>query len=161
MNNYSSSLPIERLLSRLSGTKQTGRGKWLACCPAHDDKHASLSVKECEDGRVLLHCWAGCSTGEILDAMGLSMADLFIARPRELSRFGLRKNKDGSVAVAYRERAFSAMDVLRALSFEAMVVYVAATRVTGGCLTEAGRLRLLLATSRLRAGLDFLGGGNG
>jgi hypothetical protein len=36
-----------------------------------------LSISEGEDGGVLLHCHAGCSTDSILDEIGLEWADLF------------------------------------------------------------------------------------
>ena len=45
-------------------------------CPAHDDGRPSLSVKKIE-GQVLLYCMAGCSTADVVDALGLSMNDLF------------------------------------------------------------------------------------
>lgn len=45
-------------------------------CPAHDDRNPSLSVTG-KNGRVLLHCFTGCSEGAILDAIGLSKKDLF------------------------------------------------------------------------------------
>ncbi len=61
---------------RLHG-KRSGRGKWQAKCPAHDDRVASLSIAEGEEGRVLLKCHAGCTVQEILERAGLTMADLF------------------------------------------------------------------------------------
>jgi hypothetical protein len=36
------------------------RNGWSARCPAHDDHNPSLSITEDRDGRVLLHCFAGC-----------------------------------------------------------------------------------------------------
>src|SRR5215218_1564166 len=53
----------------------------MAFCPAHDDRRErSLSVKEGEDGRVLLKCFAGCATEQVVAAIGLSMTDLFERR---------------------------------------------------------------------------------
>lgn len=46
-------------------------------CPAHPDRTPSLPVREGNDGRVLLNCFAGCSTDEVLHALGLDMRDLF------------------------------------------------------------------------------------
>jgi hypothetical protein len=69
--------PIDNILSRLDKVKPNGASKWLACCPAHDDKHPSLSIKEADNGTVLLKCWAGCSTAEIIGAVGLELRDLF------------------------------------------------------------------------------------
>jgi hypothetical protein len=68
--------PIDLLTSKLHGAKKAGNG-WVARCPAHDDRRASLSIGEGEDGRVLVHCHAGCDTSAVLAAVGLKMADLF------------------------------------------------------------------------------------
>ncbi|MCS7047345.1 MAG: hypothetical protein NZO58_13385, partial [Gemmataceae bacterium] len=68
--------PLENLLARVTGVKQTGKG-WSARCPAHDDRKASLSIAEGDDGTVLLKCHAGCSTEAVLRAMGLELRDLF------------------------------------------------------------------------------------
>lgn len=46
-------------------------------CPAHEDRTPSLSIKA--DGeQVLLHCFAGCPTTTILEALSLTFADLFV-----------------------------------------------------------------------------------
>lgn len=52
-------------------------GGWIARCPAHADNDASLKIDEGDDGRVLLYCFAGCSTASILKAMRLTWDDLF------------------------------------------------------------------------------------
>lgn len=54
-----------------------GPTKWVARCPAHDDSSPSLSVKELRDGRVLVHCHAGCGALEVLEAVGLDYSELF------------------------------------------------------------------------------------
>ena len=65
------------MVDRLDKVKSTGSDKWLSCCPSHEDKSPSLTIKELPDGRVLIHCFAGCSPIEILNAVGLTMAELF------------------------------------------------------------------------------------
>lgn len=45
-------------------------------CPAHDDRNPSLSVRQI-DGQVLMKCHAGCENTAIVDALDLTMADLF------------------------------------------------------------------------------------
>lgn len=65
------------MLDRLEKVKQTGPGRWMAACPAHGDKSPSLSIRETEDGRILLYDFAGCDTASILVALGLSLSDLF------------------------------------------------------------------------------------
>jgi putative DNA primase/helicase len=67
----------DRLAER---TGYRGRnGSWR--CPAHDDRHPSLSVSN-GDGKVLLHCHAGCELADILTALGLEQRDLF-DQPRQ------------------------------------------------------------------------------
>lgn len=73
--------PIEKVLARLDAVRETGPGKWTARCPAHEDRSPSLSISEAEDGKVLLHCFAGCSFDDIVTAMGLTQADLFATKP--------------------------------------------------------------------------------
>ncbi|MCA4074745.1 MULTISPECIES: virulence-associated protein E [Pseudomonas] len=68
---------LDEVIHRLEKVKPTGAGKWKACCPAHDDKHPSLAITETSDGVVLLKCWAGCTTKEIVSAIGLELRDLF------------------------------------------------------------------------------------
>ena len=67
--------PVERVLSKLPDARRDGQG-WSARCPAHNDKHASLSVAVGDDGRALLHCHAGCRTEAVCAALGLEMRDL-------------------------------------------------------------------------------------
>ena len=73
--------PVQVILGRLKGVKQTGKEQWQARCPAHDDCHASLSVARGEDGRALVHCHAGCAVADILAAVGLETGDLFPRTP--------------------------------------------------------------------------------
>lgn len=68
---------LENVLSRLDKVKATGPNKWKACCPAHDDKNPSLGITEAADGKVLLHCWTGCTARDITAAIGLELSDLF------------------------------------------------------------------------------------
>ncbi len=68
--------PFQNVLSRLASVRKCGDG-YEARCPAHDDQHASLSLALGADGRLLLHCHAGCSPGAVCKAMGLRLGDLF------------------------------------------------------------------------------------
>lgn len=53
--------------------------QWLASCPAHDDDHRSLAVRPGRTG-LLLHCHAGCSFNDIIEALGLDKSALFTAQ---------------------------------------------------------------------------------
>ena len=77
--------PLERFLSRLKGVKKYGN-HYIVCCPAHDDRHASLSATEGRDGRLLAFCHAGCSFRAIVLAAGLRMSDVFPEKGRRGGR---------------------------------------------------------------------------
>ena len=64
------------ILDRLEGLRETGSGRWLARCPAHDDKHPSLHIRDAGD-RLLIHCFAGCDPLDVVQATGLELSDLF------------------------------------------------------------------------------------
>ena len=68
------------LIEKLEGVREVGGDRWVARCPAHEDHKPSLSVKQV-DGRTLIHCWAGCGAGDVVAALGLSLADLFDRQP--------------------------------------------------------------------------------
>ena len=64
------------LVERLDFCRETSPGKWIARCPAHDDHSPSLSIKELDGGRVLIHCHAGCPPESVVSSVGLYMGDL-------------------------------------------------------------------------------------
>lgn len=66
----------DEFIARFPGARG-GNGKWTARCPAHQDRSPSLSIGVAPDGRILLHCFAGCEPEAILAAVGLSLNDLF------------------------------------------------------------------------------------
>jgi 5S rRNA maturation endonuclease (ribonuclease M5) len=69
-------MDIENFLSHFSHVRKNSNG-WQAKCPAHEDKKASLSIAV-KDGKILLHCHAGCPTEAILEALHLKPKDLFL-----------------------------------------------------------------------------------
>lgn len=137
-------MTAEKLLDRLEGAKKRGHDKWMARCPAHDDRGPSLSVCELPDGRVLVHCFAGCSADEIVTAAGLKIDDLF--PPRDIQH------------APPERRAFPAADALRGIAFEALVVVAAASAmIAGEPIAATDRERLLLASSRIQDALRGAG----
>jgi hypothetical protein len=71
--------PLDRVLAHLDVIEKRN-GSYQALCPSHRDSKPSLNVREGRDGRVLLHCYAGCSVADITKAMNLNVADLFQRR---------------------------------------------------------------------------------
>jgi hypothetical protein len=133
---------IENILSRLEKVK--GRnGAYTACCPAHSDKSPSLAIRELEDGRILIKCFADCSVQDILGAIGMDMNDLFP-----------NVNKD----LPPVKRKYYASDLLRVIEFEAWVVSVAAyTMAQGLPLSEKDRTRMKVAQSRIMEAVKYVG----
>ena len=70
-------MTLLEVLSRLKGVQGHG-GQYMAKCPVHGDRKASLSVGVGNDGRILIKCQAGCATEDVVEAMGLTMKDLFV-----------------------------------------------------------------------------------
>ncbi len=137
-------MSADSLISKLDKVKPRGKSRWQACCPAHDDKGPSLSVREMDDGRVLVHCFAGCSVHEIMQAIGLELSDLFPPRTVEHSKS--------------ERRPFAATDALRAIGFEALVVCAAsAALATGNPLSPPDQERLLQAAQRIQGALSAAG----
>lgn len=112
---YLSYQPIEPktelLLSRLSGIKNTGRNKWLALCPAHDDRSPSLAIKQIDD-RILIRCFAGCGYLEVLAAVGLDANALFpdkVSSTYEKQKPAPRFNKSELFDIAISEAGILAL----------------------------------------------------
>jgi hypothetical protein len=69
-------------IAKALGGRKTGNG-WIAQCPLHDDQTPSLSISAGRDGKVLVHCHAGCN-----------QRDVFIAVLRNRGLCGKHKRKD-------------------------------------------------------------------
>lgn len=136
-------MSLQTLLSRLDRVKQTGRGRWVACCPAHESKsRQSLAITESEDGKVLVHDFGGCSVYDVLASVGMKVDDLF---PEARPRSALKTNR----------MPFSYADALRCVSFEALLAAVAAGNLAQGMsLTLEDRNRLWLAANRINHALE-------
>ena len=108
-----------QLLDRLEASRATGSGRWVAKCPAHPDRSPSLSVRETDDGTVLVRCFAGCGAADIVAAVGLELRDLFPERPVEHRRKPSRAWLD-------------ARDVLKCIALECEVIAIAASDLATG-----------------------------
>lgn len=78
---------IDSVLSRLDKVKSRGKDKWIACCPAHDDKNPSLAISIVDD-TVLFKCFSGCGGVEVMEALevrGCQKEDFFPYRPQNRS----------------------------------------------------------------------------
>lgn len=72
-------ISVGDLLNRLDRAKPNGADRWMARCPAHEDDGPSLSIRATGD-RILLNCFAGCETEDVLAAIGLTFSDIMPER---------------------------------------------------------------------------------
>ena len=138
-------MSASNLLNHLSRVKKTGADRWMACCPAHQDKTASLSIKDLPDGRVLLHCFAGCDPDSVLAAIGLTFADIMPERlPGEFKPV---------------RHAFSAFDALRALVADLLFIRLCVRSLSQGrALIESDREALHQSAYRIENALAAIEG---
>jgi hypothetical protein len=135
-------MSAQALIEKLQKARTTGRETWIACCPAHEDKNPSMTIRELDDGRVLLHCFAGCSVEDILGAVGLDFDALFPPKPIEHAK-PIR-------------RPFPAADVLEVLAHESKVVLLAIADAQAG--NPVNRERLSVAMARIERGRELANG---
>jgi hypothetical protein len=86
------------LATRL-GAKRTGVS-WVCRCPAHDDRRASLAIREGTAGRTLVHCYAGCTFDAIFAALGIDRRELFPDVPTN----GERRSTGAEIVTTYPYR---------------------------------------------------------
>ncbi len=125
---------LDTILNQLDKVKAYGNNKWLACCPAHNDKHPSLKVTMTDDGKILIKCWAGCDISAVLKALSIEMADLF---PDKISY------TKGS-----KPPKFNRIELFDRLVYEALILYVAIQQLQQGKpLNDVDALRVEQAMS--------------
>jgi hypothetical protein len=104
-----------------------GEGRYMACCPAHADRSPSLSIKYTGE-RILLRCFAGCETGDVLAAVGLAWADVMPPSTEHEK-------------AAYK-RAKNAQRLHRVLEHERLVLAIAQNQTAPLSGEDAARVRL-------------------
>lgn len=126
---------LNTVLSRLDKVQRIGNDRYKAICPAHDDRSPSLAIKD-DGGRLLLHCFGGCETLDVLGAIGLDFADIM----PDKAEGNFKKDR----------KPFYAMDILSIIKLEATLTYIYASDMAKGLmLTSNDKDRLLLASSRI------------
>jgi hypothetical protein len=123
---------IDSILSKLDKVKSTGNGKWLARCPAHNDKSPSLGIKQTEDGKILIHCFAGCAVTDVIAAIGLELSDLMPENP--------------TYQKGTKPPRFNKYELFNRLAFESIILSLAVRQLLNlEGLDEADLVRVLLA----------------
>lgn len=126
---------LEVVLQHLSGVVKAGKS-FKALCPAHADKTPSLSVATGDDGRVLLHCFSGCSVESVVTAAGLAMTDLF-------PQGATHRKAPGVSGVSLRE-------LRQAADFERQILFIVkADQLHGRAVSQIDLERARLAMQRV------------
>lgn len=128
-----------KVLDRVDRAKSTKPGNWVAGCPCCQSKQGRpLSIRELEDGRLLLHAFCGCDTQSVLAALGLTLSDLF--------------DKPLGHRLAPAASRIPVIDLLGVIAEEAFVVAILASDVAeGNSLSPVDSERLLRAAARIGA----------
>ena len=137
--------PITVMLGRLEKVTDSGGGQYTACCPAHEDRNPSLSIREIDD-KLLLRCHAGCGANEIVAAVGLSLADLF----------NTPLTKD-YVKPLPKQQRWNWRALLQTVAHESLVVEFAAGDMSkNSTLSDDDKERLAEAVTRIRAVVELV-----
>lgn len=100
-----------------------------------------MTIRDLDDGRVLCHCFAGCSIEDIVGALGLELDALFPAQETHHLQKPLRTRVHPA-------------DALRAIALEASIVMIVAADVRRGVATSNDVDRLQLSIERIQSALE-------
>lgn len=130
------------ILDRLARVKAGKPGSWMAACPCCESRRGRpLAVTETADGRVLIHAFCGCETGDVLARIGLELTDLF--------------DQPLTAAVKPTAARVPAHEVLLALSHEANTVAMIASDLLSKA--DANQYaRLAQAVQRISHASDYI-----
>jgi len=137
---------LQMLLNRLEHLRPAGENQWRAKCPVHQGQNkATLSIKACSDGRILLHCHAHqCPPLEILKVCGLELSDIM---PERLTHHATPTERRKWREAALHRDWDEARQIILA---SARVIWVAGSEITAGRpLNELDSKRLSRAMNEL------------
>jgi hypothetical protein len=120
---------LDEFLSYFPNATATSNSEYRASCPTtlhvHGDRSKGLSIAQTSDGRILLHCFAGCTHVDVVSAIGLEPKDLFprqlrIVDPLPRECLGLVKHDAYAIGIALNDVAD---DLIAGKRVELDVVY--------------------------------------
>ena len=132
----------DTLLARLAGVKSTGKNRWMARCPAHEDSSPSLSIRATEDGRVLVHDFGGCEVDSVLQALNLTLSDLF-------------EVPLGHHFAPVSHSGFTARELLTSIAHETFVARLILEAAKHSLLSEEANIRLDRALALIARACDL------
>lgn len=135
---------VSNFLNKLNKVQGRGRDSWVACCPSHDDKNPSLKI-DIKNDKILIKCWSGCSTEDILGSVGMDFDDIFPDRAIYHRSSGDRPT-------------LSSSDALRIIKYEAMIIYMMGVDLRAKKIpSEEDHNRFVLAVGRVKDAIDAAG----
>jgi len=139
----------ESILSRLQKVRKIGQNRWVACCPAHNDRTPSLQISETQEGKILIKDFGqDCDIGQIMSAIGLNISDLF------------PENTKSQYYAPTKRARFDAAHILQCLAQDTRFVFMCAKHIaTGEPLLDSDQKELLTAYARIERA--FAAGGYG
>lgn len=138
-------MSVDNLLSRLNKVRRLADGQYMACCPSHADRSASLSIRDIGDGRILINCFAGCDTYGILRNLGLDWDDVL---PEKSVEHRAKKI----------DQVIYATEALKVIQFEARIIMVCAYDMTKGNVPTSEEMQRV-ETAMKRINLAIQGAG--
>lgn len=137
---------IGDLLNRLERVRRMGDNRWIACCPAHGDRHPSLNIRLTDDDTILLVCRSGgCSAHDIVSAVGMNLTDLFPKTDRHHA--------------PRQKYPFSAREILAAMVPESFCIALIGKQMSQGITLDEKTLQTLLkAVERISAAHSYAEG---
>jgi hypothetical protein len=106
---------MQHLAGTLERVQWRGTDSFTALCPAHPDRHPSLSVRRGDRG-LLVKCWSGCSVAQVVGALNITVRDLFFdqdADPREIAEARRQRAHERHQREQERRRDGRKLDALR------------------------------------------------
>jgi hypothetical protein len=139
-------MSAEDFIAKLERVTTVGSDRWRAICPAHPSRHRtqSLAIRALSDGTLLIHCHAGCGLGQIVDAVGMELRDLFPPNHRAENRHSQRPNHWHSMREA-----------LETLHFEVLLCAIAAGDVAARRpISDTDADRVAQSAGRIRSAIE-------
>lgn len=138
-------------LIALPRAREDGKGGYFVSCPTdrhqHGDRSAGLHVTMAENGNVLVHCFAGCDTRDVLREVGCASKGLYPNTPE-------RRRAQTKAARAIEAAPDPRLVAIRNAEYEAALAgwRDAARDVAGAIIDSVARQRMAQRprTRRLR-----------
>lgn len=141
--------PVYKIISRLECVRKVPNG-YTAMCPAHYGTLPNLWVSQADDGRVSIHCYAGCTIKEVLGAIHLE--------PEDLNQGKTRRNPMQPDHFEYLEILHSPImkDTLYLLNLELETILAGLQRAIQEPIATQDILRLRATLTHCRAAREVL-----